>query len=148
MEEQQLRVFIDGATRYFADGLGANAEVGVPYLIDEDQPVVHEYTGIIGVTGERRGSVYLTARKPMLVAILTHMNIAPTSEEHLCDLAGEIANTISGNAQKAFGSRFHISPPLVVQGKDARIQLVRKVKSYAIPVNWRGHGATLVVSLN
>jgi chemotaxis protein CheX len=147
MEEQQLRVFVEGATNYFREGLGERAEVGIPYLIDEDQPIVHEFTGIIGVTGERRGSVYLTARKPMLAAILARMRIALTSDENLCDLAGEIANTVAGNAQKAFGSRFHISPPLVVQGSDSRIKLVRKVKSYAIPINWQGHMATLVVSL-
>ena len=69
------------------------------------------------------------------------------SPENLADLAGEIGNTLSGNARKSFGSSFMISVPLVVEGRQQVISLPKDVKSYVIPFRWREHDACLVVGV-
>jgi chemotaxis protein CheX len=65
-------------------------------------------TGVIGISGEARGAVCFTANGVMLENILSFLNEAPIDRSIICDLVGEIANTLSGNARE-FGKDFLIS---------------------------------------
>ena len=93
------------------------------------------------------GCVYFTARRDLLNQLLLHVGELDVSESNLSDLAGEIANTISGNARRHFGPDFMISVPVVVKGNATAIQVPRNVKAYIIPLSWHKHEAVLVVSL-
>jgi len=109
---------------------------------------VHEYTGVITISGRREGVVYFTAPKAMLTVLLMKMQENDFSHENMRDLVGEVANTISGNARRDFGNEFVISVPNVLTGERADPPpLVSGARSFVIPINWRSHSAKLVVSL-
>ena len=105
-DEQEIRPFVYGTTRYFEIAAQQPASVGSPYLVTQGAPETAEYTGIINITGRRNGIVYFTAPRGMLIVMLMKMNESDVSHDNLCDLVGEVANTISGNA------RLTASPPV------------------------------------
>jgi chemotaxis protein CheX len=77
------------------------------------------------VTGRRTGIVYFTAPRGMLIVMLMKMNESDVSHDNLCDLVGEVANTISGNARRDFGKEFIISAPEVLAGSGKDVQAPR-----------------------
>ena len=83
---------------------------------DANRLPIYDFTGVIGISGERQGCVYFTAHRDLLRQLLLHVGEADVSDNNLCDLVGEIANTISGNARRHFGPNFMISVPVVVAG--------------------------------
>jgi chemotaxis protein CheX len=99
------------------------------------------------VTGRRSGIVYFTAPKGMLIVMLMKMNESDVCHDNLCDLVGEIANTISGNARRDFGRDFKISPPSIVSGPARQVDMPNGCRPIVVPINWRSHSARLVVCL-
>src|SRR5262252_2561660 len=100
--EQELKTFVEGTTNFFEVTAQQPASIGSPYLM-EGTPSVHEYTGVINISGKREGVVYFTAPKAMLTVLLMKMQENDFSHETMRDLVGEVANTISGNARRDFG---------------------------------------------
>jgi chemotaxis protein CheX len=147
MVEKELETFVDGTTHYFLQSAQQPAVVGSPYLVDQDASLAKDYTGIIGISGKRKGIVYFTAPSGMLRVLLTAMGESEVTHENMCDLVGEVANTISGNARRDFGAEFMISVPLVVVGEPERIVRPKKTRSFVIPIHWRNYEAQLVVCL-
>ncbi len=147
LQEHELKTFVEGTTNYFEVAAQQPATVGSPYLVTDGAPTVHDYTGIINISGKREGIVYFTAPRAMLTVLLMKMQESDFSHETMKDLVGEVANTISGNARRDFGRDFVISVPSVVTGEKAEIPLVPGSRSFVIPINWRSHSAKLVVSL-
>jgi chemotaxis protein CheX len=145
---EQLQIFIDASRDYFSVSTGVEAEVGTPYLIESDRPLVNEYTGIIGISGVRKGCVYLTASRVMLKGVLVKMGLKKLDREQISDLVGEIANTIAGAARREFGGQFHISVPIVVCGDTESVHLPKSIKCYAIPIVWKSYSASLVIGLS
>ena len=147
MNETDLHFFIDSTINYFEEVTSEKAVSGIPYIKDES-PVVLEYTGIIGISGKRKGSVYITTAEAMLYEI-AHiiLGIQDVKRDDIKDLVGEIANTISGNVRQAYGSDFMISVPVVVEGKAKDIKLPDNIQSFVIPLNWRNFESFLVVCL-
>lgn len=148
MDEQDIQVLIDGTVGYFHGLVDRTTEIGAPYLMDRDQPVVSDYTGIIGIEGARQGLIYFTAPRAMLRHILLANGEAQASAELMADIVGEVANTISGNARRHFGSEFEISVPKVYRGPEAAQALYLAERSFLIPITWRQYRAALVVSLH
>jgi chemotaxis protein CheX len=146
LHEQELKTFVEGTTNFFEVAAQQPASIGSPYLV-EGSPAVHEYTGIINISGKRQGVVYFTAPKAMLTVLLMKMQESDFSNETMCDLVGEVANTISGNARRDFGREFVISVPSVLTGEKPQVPLKAGQRSFIIPINWRSHSAKLVVSL-
>ena len=109
LKEAEIRTFIDGATNYFEVSAQQAATVGSPYLVTDGNPGAYEYTGVIGISGARKGIVYFSAPRGMLTVLLMRMQETDTSDENIKDLVGEVANTISGNARRDFGKNFEQS---------------------------------------
>jgi len=114
--------------------------------VTDGKPGAYEYTGVIGITGARKGIVYFTAPRGMLTVLLMRMQETDTSDENIKDLVGEVANTISGNARRDFGKNFVISVPIVI-AHDLEKVTTPYQRSFVIPINWRTHSAKLVVCL-
>lgn len=146
-DEAKLQVFVDGATQFFTQTTGKKANVGTPYLMETVNPLAYDYTGIIGISGKRKGSIYFTAPATFLMRVLTSMGETNVNREFLMDIVGEIANTISGNARQSFGEQFMISVPTVVSASNDNIRLPKETRSYIIPIQWSKHEAALVVTL-
>ena len=147
MHETDLQVFIDGTMHYFKQASQEAAIVGMPYLLDTSVTICYDYTGIIGISGRRKGCVYFTAPGIMLTHLLTCLGEPEINSENHCDVVGEVANTISGNARQSFGREFMISVPVVLQGEPERIKLPKDIRSFVIPLSWRQNEAALVISL-
>jgi chemotaxis protein CheX len=147
LQEQELKTFVEGTTNYFEVAAQQPASIGSPYLVTDGQPAVHDYTGMITITGKREGVVYFTAPRAMLTVLLMKMQESDFSHETMRDLVGEVANTISGNARRDFGRDFVISVPSVVAGERPDIPQTPGLRSFVIPINWRSHSAKLVVAL-
>jgi chemotaxis protein CheX len=147
MNDQDIQVFITGVRRYF-ESLRKDLRVVIepPFIKDEEKPFL-EYTGIIGVSGKAYGAVCFTANGVMLENILRFLNEAPINGELICDLVGEIANTLSGNAREEFGSDFLISVPIVSTGGNVHFQFPRDCRNYVIPIIWQTEKAYLLVCL-
>jgi chemotaxis protein CheX len=147
MNDQDIQVFITGIRRYF-ESLRKDLRVVIepPFIKNEKKPFL-EYTGIIGISGKARGAVCFTANGAMLESILRFLHEAPISRELICDLVGEIANTLSGNAREEFGRDFLISVPIVSTGDEVHFQFPTDGRNYVIPIIWQTEKAYLLVCL-
>jgi chemotaxis protein CheX len=147
MDDQDIQVFITGVRRYF-ESLKPDSGVVIepPFIKDQERPLL-EYTGIIEISGKARGAVCFTANGLMLQNILEFLNESPGSDETLCDLVGEIANTLSGNAREEFGRDFLISVPVVATANDSRFRFLEEGRNYVIPIIWQSEKAYLLVCL-
>jgi len=78
--------------------------------------------------------------------MLMKMQESNVAHENLCDLVGEVANTIAGNVRRDFGREFGISPPTIVSNGEV-VALPAECLPIVIPINWRSHTAKVVVCL-
>jgi chemotaxis protein CheX len=147
MSQETLQVFIDGAVRYFQHTNDADVKVGTPYLVENDNLTAYDITGIIGISGPYRGCVYFTAPRILLKHLLLSLGESDTCNDHIFDLVGEVANTISGNARSRFGHEFMISVPVMIEGAPNHIHFPTQLRSYVIPVYWKAYHAALVICL-
>jgi len=147
MSEAKLQVFIDGAIRYFQHTSDKDVKVGTPYLVNNSEPAAFDYTGVIGISGPRKGCVYFTAPGVLLKHLLLSIGEQEVTQENIIDLVGEVANTISGNARSEYGKEFMISVPVVIQGAPGQIHLPESLRSYVIPVYWKAYSAAIVICI-
>lgn len=147
MSEQALKVFIDGVINYFHHTSDKDVKVGTPYLIENTKPTAFDFTGIIGVSGPYKGTVYFTAPRILLTHLLFSIGENDTSLENIMDIVGEVANTISGNARTQFGKEFMISVPVMIEGAPCGIHLPDNLRSYVIPIYWKAYSAAVVICL-
>ncbi len=146
-KESLLKLFVDNTTHYFKHLSRESVEVQVPYLIAHHEPVIFDYTGIIGISGAYKGYVYLTAPSKMMRFLLQTQGEQDYSEPHCLDIIGEIANVLAGNVRRELGAEFMISVPLRIAGQPDKLLLTDKSWSFAIPIRYSLFIAALVVSL-
>lgn len=148
MKAEKLHVFVESVAHFFKQIRSDDVAVDTPYLNDNTTPLAYDYSGIINITGPLEGCVYVSSETPMLRNILLHMGEPATTEELLKDLVGEIANTVSGNARREFGSDFIISTPIVVEGVPNETYLPTNKRSYIIPVKWDRYKTLIGICLS
>jgi chemotaxis protein CheX len=148
ISEAEVGVFVDGVLHYFDTTVNQAAICGTPFLSMHSEPDISDFTGVIQINGKRSGMVLFTAPKSMLSVMLMRMQETDMSHENLCDLVGEIANTLSGNARRNFGHQFNISVPAVISGRSKPIAYPPTARPIVIPIDWRNYHARLVVCLN
>jgi chemotaxis protein CheX len=147
MKESELKVFVNGVTNFFNKLGPEQVKVGVPYVKEGNQ-FISEITGVIGLTGKRRGGIFITCGNSMVdEVILLYSGMEDKSAEARKDMIGEIANTISGNASDAFGTDFQISVPIVITGKPDGVDMPTRVPTFVIPLHWKSYKAYLVVGV-
>lgn len=145
--EKDIEIFINGIKHYFRTTTNKEIEVETPYLTSAKQIAVEDYTGIIGISGERKGFVLVTASKEMLRHLVLSLGEKDATQDLIQDVVGEVANTISGNARRSFGPGFMISVPMVIEGQPERIGASKDTNGYAIPSRWNGFPFQMVVAL-
>lgn len=147
MKETELKYFIDTVTNYFRSVTGLDAQLGLPYVKNQD-PVVMDYTGLIGISGPRRGGLYVTAGRELLERLTDYvLGIKNPTEADVLDMVGEMSNIIAGNAQRYYGNDYQISVPMVIQGKPLDISMRLKPPVFVLPITWCGLKAFLVVGM-
>jgi chemotaxis protein CheX len=145
--EIEVGVFVGGVMHYFGTTVQQAAQCGTPHLALGERPEISDYTGVVQITGKRVGLVAFTAPKSMLSVMLMRMQETDMGHENLCDLVGEITNTLSGNARRDFGQQFQISVPAVIAGRDGKLDYPQASRPIVIPIEWRNYHARLIVCL-
>jgi chemotaxis protein CheX len=147
MTENELKPIIKIVTEYFFNITSVPAAMGLPYIKRDNDPVF-DYTGVIGISGSRRGGVYYTAGKELLAEFgKSILGEEELDDDALNDMAGEMTNTIAGNMREIFGSSFLISVPIVLKGKIEHISMRLKPPVFVIPIKWKGYTSRLAVGL-
>jgi chemotaxis protein CheX len=147
MTEHELKPIIKIVTEYFLSITGVPAMMGLPYIKRRDDPVF-DFTGVIGISGARRGGVYYTAGRELLAEFgKSILGEEELDDDALSDLVGEMTNTISGNMREIFGSSFLISVPIILKGKIDNINMQLKPPVFVIPIRWKEHTSHLAVGL-
>jgi chemotaxis protein CheX len=147
MTENELLPIIKIVTEYFFSVTSVPAAMGLPYIKRGGDPVF-DYTGIIGISGARRGGVYYTAGRELLEEFgKSILGGEELDDEALNDLVGEMTNTIAGNMREIFGSSFLISVPIVLRGKIDNISMRLKPPVFVIPIKWKEYKSHLAVGL-
>lgn len=147
MNDEGIKLFVEGSSHYFETVTKKAATIGAPFLIKDINQYLSDYTGIIGISGIYKGSVFFSAPKNMLVQILSSMGILSTQEDKLMDIVGEVSNTIAGNTRREFGDQFMLSTPIVLKGRSDDVKVSKVEKIYVIPIIWRQHQANLIINI-
>lgn len=147
MKEKKLQIFLDIIANYFNQFGSEEIVIDTPYLLENKKPKLYDYTGVIGISGIKKGVVYFSATCGLLSCTLDKMGETDKSDENFIDLAGEVANTIAGNARDEFGSAFHISVPFVFKGAPQSIILPNDKRSFIIPITWLSQVGEIVICL-
>ena len=142
MNEADMQVFIRGTSNYF-DQLSVKAEVGMPYLKDQEVAML-DFSAAIGISGPRRGCVYYTAPQEMTSRLAADLGEIDTSDALCADMVGEIANIIAGNACEELGASFMISVPVILVGRSQQMRFREGVPTFLIPIYWRNYKSLLV----
>jgi chemotaxis protein CheX len=146
LNESDLKIFIDAVTRYFSHLTSEPAEIRSSYLADTALPRF-DYTGLITLSGSFRGCVYFSAPRLLVRELLIQLQEPDTCEDNLLDAVGEVANTISGNARRHFGSALDISIPVTIRGVTEQIKTSVRTRPFAILLRWQRYEAAMVVDL-
>ncbi len=147
MKAEKLNVFIESVISFFAQAGDSLQDISTPYLNSNLTPIAYDFTGIITISGQFQGCVYVTAPSAMLRTLLHTLGETDNSIYLLKDLIGEIANTVSGNARTEFGSQFIISPPILTEGAPTPLYLPKDKYSYVIPFFWHEHQGAIGICI-
>jgi chemotaxis protein CheX len=146
--EFEVGVFVNSVMHYFESAVQQPAACGIPHLAVRRSPELADYTGIVRISGQRDGVVVFTAPRSMLCVMLMCMQDTDLSHEHLRELVGEIANRLSGDAQRNFRHQYSVSVRSVVHEGDAPLVYPPSRRPIVIPIAWRSYQARLVVCLD
>lgn len=147
MTENDLAVFTDAVKHYFLQTTKEPAQIRAAYLAESEHLIHSQYTGLITLSGTFRGCVHFSAPHIMLLQLLVIMGEPDRSENQLLDVVGEIANTIAGNARRAFGSALEISVPVTIRGTSDSIRAAVRSRPFVISLHWRNQDAVVVVDI-
>ena len=115
--EATCSLFINSVENYFKHLTDIHSELKVPYIKDTDGLVLKDVTGMIGISGSRKGFVYISAAREMFIDLINiFVGIEDPEDEDILDMAGEISNVVAGNVRANLGANFMISVPTVFQG--------------------------------
>ncbi len=110
---------------------------GKPYVIT-DTLIGGDITGIIGLTGSKKGSVILSLSKKAALKIVSSMLKEKFYyiNTEIRDAVGELTNVIAGDARRALaeeGYRFESGIPTVIVGEGHEIESITSGPILAIP---------------
>ncbi len=146
--EDTCKLFIDSVRNYFRVLTDIDSEIYVPYLKESDKVDLKAVTGMIGISGNRKGYIYFTANSALFEDLINiFIGIDNPSKADVMDMAGEISNVIAGNIRANLGTNFMISVPLVFEGKPEDLKFPSDTMVYVIPISWKSHEASVLLGL-
>ncbi|MCP4456992.1 MAG: chemotaxis protein CheX [Cytophagales bacterium] len=155
MEEQTTdemnstcQYFIDSTKYYFSHATKIDSTTSVPYLKRPEVLALKDYTGMISISGNHKGYVYISGNEEMFAELWKFFTGTEASKDDALDMAGEVSNVIAGNVREQLGKDFMISIPIVFQGKPDKMKMHGdNMPVYVIPLEWNGHEAFVVVGV-
>ncbi len=146
--EATCSVFIKSVNNYFSHLTNAPSKTGVPFLKPQDEVPLKGYTGMIGISGSRKGFVYISGSRGLYADLInSFIGLDNPSTADVLDMAGELSNVVAGNLRETYGSDFMISVPVVFEGYPRKLNFPRDVPAYVIPIKWQAHEANVVIGM-
>jgi CheY-specific phosphatase CheX len=101
MDVKFINPFINATLNVLETMAFVKSKAGKPYL-KKDNVARGDVSGIIGITGETNGTIYVTFDEPCILKIVSNMFIEKMTEinNEITDAVGELTNMISGQARK------------------------------------------------
>lgn len=151
MDVNLINPFIDATLNVLETMTSTKAEPGKPYL-KKDQVATGDVSGVIGLTGEARGTISVSFTEKSILAIVSSMFKEEMKElnEEVKDAVGEITNMISGDARKKLeelGRSLKAAIPTVIMGKNHTISHMTTSPIIAIPFSTDNGGFTVEVCI-
>lgn len=151
MDVNFINPFITATLHVLETTASTEVKPGKPYL-KKDNVAKGDVTGIIGLTGEARGTISVSFTEQSILAIVSKMFGEEMKElnEEIRDAVGEISNMISGQARRSLegmGKSLTAAIPTVVMGKRHAISHMTHYPVIAIPFSTDHGGFTIEVCL-
>ena len=145
LHESELKLFVESVRRYFQVVTKEEPQITSAFL-DTGDVEAFDYNGIVTFSGSYHGHVMVSMPQQLLRELLLLQGETDVSDGNLLDAAGEIANTLGGNARKVLGSSLQISVPLKLLGSAGIKTRVRK-RPCVITLRWNRQPALVVVDM-
>lgn len=146
--EKTVNVFINSLNNYFQRLTKKQVRTQAPFIKEPEDLVMKECTGMIGISGSKKGLIYISGSRDMFRDLIRlYVGINDPTPNDLLDMAGELSNVVAGNVREVYGHEFMISIPIVFQGTPERLRFPEDVQVYVIPLTWNGHEAYMVVGI-
>jgi chemotaxis protein CheX len=152
LDPKYVNCFIQGANHVFKTMLDLELSHNEPYIKDTNRSSA-DVTGVMGFTGDKRGTMAFSLTTSGAVAIyerLMHERFNNVSSE-IIDAMGELTNIISGQARKELEALdLHLMGhvPLIFVGQGVSVTLATKGKIIVIPFTFTIDGVTQEMMLD
>ena len=137
MDVKLVNPFIEATLHVLSSMAFTRATAGKPFL-KKDSLASGDVSGIVGLSGEARGTISVSFSEESILAIVGNMFGEPVKEinDEVKDAVGEILNIVSGQARQkleAMGRSLKGAIPTVITGKNHAISHITKQPIIAIP---------------
>lgn len=137
MDVRYINPFIEATMNVLKTMAFISSKPGKPF-IKKSQAATGDITGIIGLSGDKEGSLSITFSFPCIKAVLEKMlgEVHDDLNEDVSDAVGEITNMICGNARnKLEAQNINLSAgiPTIITGRDHTITHVTKSAIVVLP---------------
>jgi len=151
MDANLINPFIDATLNVLGTMASTRAQAGKPY-IKKDKVARGDVTGVIGLTGEAKGTISVSFSEKSILAIVSNMFGEEMKElnEEINDAVGELSNMISGQARKILeelGRTLHGAIPSVIMGKNHTLTHMTTSPVIAIPFSTDNGDFTIEVCI-
>jgi chemotaxis protein CheX len=147
MDVELAKPFIKAAVSVISTMAFITPRAGKPF-VKKNSVAQGDVTGLVGLTGEKNGSVSLSFSKACAVAIVKNMLGDDISDimNDVKDAVGEITNMVSGQARAGLAEKglvFQGSTPSVIMGDGHTISHMARTPIMAIPFETDHGGFTI-----
>ena len=144
MDVRYINPFVAATQTVFKTMLNMEPRMGRPVLKDSGV-TSGDVTGVMGLTGDKRGSVCVSFREKGAVLVYNALmgDDYDTVGPEVIDAVGELTNIIAGQARKEFekaGINLKAAIPTVVVGRGAELHFVSKFPTMSLPFSFSSAG--------
>ena len=137
MNVEFINAFLNGGIRVLETMAFVKPVSGKPFLKQDNQSR-GDISGVIGLTGSKKGAVVFSLSKEAALKIVSSMLGQQYSEmnDEVRDAVGELTNIIAGDARRELAEKGHVFEagiPTVIVGKGHEIVSIVKEHTIAIP---------------
>ena len=151
MVTEVIDAVVAGIGDYFKVVAGDDAEIENSYEKKPNDLIQLAYTGLVGISGDIKGGIYITCDKNLLeevTRVIMHSDTSKLDEDDISDMVGEMANTICGYVREKLGCAINVSVPVIFKGKVRAFKFKITHPTYIIPFTWHNLEAYIVVGID
>lgn len=151
MDVTLVNPFIEATLHVLSSLAFTSASAGKPFL-KKDQMASGDVSGIVGLSGEARGTLSVSFSEQCILSIVGNMfgEPVPNINDEVKDAVGEILNIVSGQARQKLESSGRVlkgAIPTVITGKNHTISHITKQPIIAIPFETDNGNFTIEVCI-